>query len=215
MDSQPLLSIDCRCGASRREGAARPKRCPAAAANFTPPPLLRGQRNRRDPESAHQGSNAAACGYRTRRQNSHGIAALGDVAVAYAWHPWAGQVVRIHQVMERTTGSVTRCGVVDEGISRAQELPVWMRRCNDCARSWTSSNDHRLLGISPDAIGVEFRWKIGLENRIQHQHRCCHADQIPDGRHTPSELHSAPVDLWVLLKSFLHFIRCADSGLSF
>jgi hypothetical protein len=42
--------------------------------------------------------------------------------------------------------------------------------------------DHRLLGIAPGAIGVEFRWKIGFENRIQHQHRCCHADPIPHGR---------------------------------
>ncbi len=52
-----------------REGVARPERCPAAAANFKPPPPLRGHRNRRDPESARQGSNAAACGCRT--QNTH------------------------------------------------------------------------------------------------------------------------------------------------
>ncbi len=45
------------------------ERCPATAANFKPPPPLRGHRNRRDPESARQGSNAAACGCRT--QNTH------------------------------------------------------------------------------------------------------------------------------------------------
>jgi len=42
--------------------------------------------------------------------------------------------------------------------------------------------DHRLLGIAPSPVGVEFRWKIGLEDRVQHQHRCRHADPIPHGR---------------------------------
>ena len=36
-----------------------------------------------------------------------------------------------------------------------------------------------LLGISPGTIGVEFRWKIGFENRFQHEQRGCHADPIP------------------------------------
>src|SRR6516162_6478379 len=40
----------------------------------------------------------------------------------------------------------------------------------------------RLLGISPGTIGVEFRWKIGFENRFQHEQRCCHADPIPHAR---------------------------------
>src|SRR6516162_9417681 len=39
-----------------------------------------------------------------------------------------------------------------------------------------------LLGVSPRAIGVDFRRKIGFEDRLQHQHRCCHADPIPHGR---------------------------------
>jgi hypothetical protein len=91
-----------------------------------------GDRSRHDPAFGQQGSNAAACDCRTRRQNSHGIAAPGDVAVAYAWHPWAGQVVRIHQVVERTSGSVTRCSLVSDGISRAQEIPLWMLDAVSC-----------------------------------------------------------------------------------
>ena len=35
--------------------------------------------------------------------------------------------------------------------------------------------DHRLLGVALRAIGVLFGWKIGFEDRLQHQHRCCHA----------------------------------------
>src|SRR5271169_6887899 len=40
----------------------------------------------------------------------------------------------------------------------------------------------RLLGISPSAVGVDFRREIGFEDRLQHQHCCCHADPIPHGR---------------------------------
>ena len=31
-------------------------------------------------------------------------------------------------------------------------------------------------------LGVLFWWKIGLEDRLQYQHRCCHADPIAQGR---------------------------------
>src|SRR5215469_7447678 len=42
--------------------------------------------------------------------------------------------------------------------------------------------DHRLLGISPGAVGILLWWKIGLKDRFQHQHRCRHADPITQGR---------------------------------
>ena len=41
---------------------------------------------------------------------------------------------------------------------------------------------HRLLGVTPGAVGVLLRWKIGFEDRLQHQHCCRHADPIPQGR---------------------------------
>src|SRR6202163_325054 len=41
---------------------------------------------------------------------------------------------------------------------------------------------YRLLGVSPATVGILLRWKIGLEDRFQHQHRCRHADPIPQGR---------------------------------
>src|SRR6201997_4973307 len=41
---------------------------------------------------------------------------------------------------------------------------------------------HRLLGIAPGTVGVLLWWKIGFEDRFQHQHRCRHADPIPHGR---------------------------------
>ena len=39
-----------------------------------------------------------------------------------------------------------------------------------------------LLGVALSAVGVDFRWKVGFEDRLQHQHRCRHADPIPHGR---------------------------------
>src|SRR5215831_4885166 len=39
-----------------------------------------------------------------------------------------------------------------------------------------------LLGVARSAVGVDFRRKIGFENRFQHQQRCCHADPIPHAR---------------------------------
>src|SRR5260370_495888 len=42
--------------------------------------------------------------------------------------------------------------------------------------------DHRLLGIAPGTVGILFGWKVGFEDRFQHQHRCRHADPIPHGR---------------------------------
>src|SRR5580700_2626261 len=42
--------------------------------------------------------------------------------------------------------------------------------------------DHRLLGVAPWAVGVLLWWKIGFEDRFQHQRCCCHADPITQGR---------------------------------
>src|SRR5437588_8309188 len=39
-----------------------------------------------------------------------------------------------------------------------------------------------LLGVAPSAVGVDFRWKISFEDRLQHQQRGCHADPIPHAR---------------------------------
>src|ERR1700746_1536862 len=42
--------------------------------------------------------------------------------------------------------------------------------------------DYRLLGVAPRAGGVLLGWKVGFKDRFQHQHRCCHADSITQGR---------------------------------
>src|ERR1700747_3904840 len=39
-----------------------------------------------------------------------------------------------------------------------------------------------LLGVSPGTVGVDFRRKIGFEDRFQYEQRYCHADPIPHVR---------------------------------
>src|ERR1700720_519912 len=46
-----------------------------------------------------------------------------------------------------------------------------------------------LLGVAPSAVGVDFRRKIGFEDRLQHQHRCCQTRsrtvEMPSGLSLP------------------------------
>src|SRR5215471_12501756 len=62
---------------------------------------------------------------------------------------------------------VREIGVYDVRVATEQQL----LRLYDC-----------LLSVSPSAVGVDFRRKIGFEDRFQHQQRCCHADPIPNAR---------------------------------
>src|ERR1700732_5056509 len=51
-----------------------------------------------------------------------------------------------------------------------------------------------LLGVASSAVGVDFRWKVGFEDRLQHQQRCCHADPIPHDR--DAQRSEFAVGLW-------------------
>ena len=42
--------------------------------------------------------------------------------------------------------------------------------------------DHRLLGVAARPVGVLLWRKVGFEDRFEHQHRCCHAHPITQGR---------------------------------
>jgi hypothetical protein len=123
MVSLPTISIDCRCGASRREGVARPERCPTAAATIMRPPPVPGHRNRLGPACARQGSSVAACGCRTKLENAHGIFFRVHV---YPWHPWFGMQVAIHEVVDKADGAVFRCTLSGSRSDRGLEVPAWM-----------------------------------------------------------------------------------------
>src|ERR1700760_371309 len=72
---------------------------------------------------------------RTLRHKTHSSAVVGEVAIAYSWHPWAERTVRVHAVIERPTGSVASCSLVDGAVARVQEIPVWMLDAAACCQT--------------------------------------------------------------------------------
>src|SRR5271156_1149923 len=64
----------------------------------------------------------------TRRRNAHGTA---EREVLYSWHPWAGSIVRIHEVIEKIAGDYVRCSR-GGASSRWLELPLWMFDRAEC-----------------------------------------------------------------------------------
>jgi hypothetical protein len=76
-----------------------------------------------------------------------------------------------------------RCRLEKLGMRNAPEVvrEVGVHHIRMAAKQQFLHLDHRLLGVAPGSVGIEFRGKVGFEDRFQHQHRCCHADPIPQG----------------------------------
>ena len=71
------------------------------------------------------GPDAAAAHFTTRRSNAHRPTNPEEREVLYAWHPWAGCLVRVHEAIEKVDGIVLRCSR-DGATKRWLELPAWM-----------------------------------------------------------------------------------------
>src|SRR5258708_1482872 len=97
------------CGAARRELGG--KECAGSA------------RQRASP--AYPSPRIDAYGPRctTRRRNAHGIA---EYELLYPWHPWAGCLVHIHEVVEKAGIEVFRCSLSGQASGRWLEIPAWM-----------------------------------------------------------------------------------------
>src|SRR3954451_11471744 len=90
--------------------------------------------------------SAAGWDCTTLRHKTHGTGSGDEVEVAYAWHPWAGQSVRVHEVIERTTGASGRCSLVGAPVARLQEIPVWMLDAAACR--WMSASALPVAAVS-------------------------------------------------------------------
>src|SRR5215218_4730531 len=93
-----------------------------------------------------------------------GTAAGDEVTVAYAWHPWAGRSVRLHEVIERATGASARCGLVDAPPARLQEIPLWMldaAACRTAPDPAAGGGPFRAGGLARPALG----WCKGRDAR--------------------------------------------------
>src|SRR5450755_1190804 len=67
--------------------------------------------------------SASASHYTTRRRNAHGIT---EYELLYPWHPWAGCLVHIHEVVEKAGREVFRCSLSGRASARWLEIPAWM-----------------------------------------------------------------------------------------
>jgi hypothetical protein len=67
---------------------------------------------------------------RTRRRDAH---RTEERKVLYPWHPWAGCLVHVHEVVEKASGEVFRCNREGGRSSCWLELPNWMFDQTSCA----------------------------------------------------------------------------------
>jgi hypothetical protein len=71
---------------------------------------------------------AEGCGGRyctSRRDNAHGTDLPEGREILYLWHPWAGCMVRVHEMVKKVDGIVLRCSREGRWTERWLELPVW------------------------------------------------------------------------------------------
>jgi hypothetical protein len=93
-------------------------------------------------------------GFTTRDMHRSQITARA-VALVYNWWSWYVRAAN------------PQVGVYDFRVASEQRLFHF---------------DHRLLGVAARPVGVLLVGKVGFEDRLQRQHRCCHADPIAQGR---------------------------------
>src|SRR4030095_1862685 len=91
------------------------------------------------PACGSPGLSAVAADCTTSHHKTHSTPAGDEVTVVYAWHPWAGRPVRLHEVIERATGASARCSLVDATIMRLQEIPAWMLDASACRTARTTA----------------------------------------------------------------------------
>src|SRR5882762_10211079 len=68
-------------------------------------------------------TDAFRCRCTTRRRNAHGIT---ECELLYPWHPWAGCLVHIHEVVKKAGIEVFRCSLSGQASGRRLEIPAWM-----------------------------------------------------------------------------------------
>ena len=74
--------------------------------------------------SASRASSAVDGGCTKPRRNTHGTSVERELL--YPWHPWAGQQVHVHEVIERGDTAILRCSLSGRVSDRWLEVPAWM-----------------------------------------------------------------------------------------
>jgi hypothetical protein len=111
-------------GAGRRF-LCRPSRAQRGRAQLL---LSRERTPRENDQPTHYG---VAPGYTSERCRTH-VTETGEVL--YAWHPWFGRVVYIHEVIERGGERIRRCDLSEKQTARCMHIPAWMFDRAACLR---------------------------------------------------------------------------------
>ena len=110
-------------------GASCPRRSRVGDPS-SPPATRSSELGRRAPDGA-----AWRC--TTLRHKTHGtpLGSAGgtEATVAYAWHPWFGRSVVIHDLMVRSSGVFARCRLDGAASGALQEIPRWMLDPGACS----------------------------------------------------------------------------------
>jgi|GEM_PF-3101188 len=99
------------------------------------PPVSRLDRAYMPPSAfCAQGKNEGVRCCTTERQNTH---VTDRREVLYPWHPWSGQSVFVHDLIDKPGDAVFRCNLTGRRSDRLLEVPVWMfdrAACVACRR---------------------------------------------------------------------------------
>jgi hypothetical protein len=72
-------------------------------------------------------------------ENAHGTEFR---ELLYAWHPWFGLRVSVHQAIDRPEGLTFRCSLRGSDADRWREVPAWMFDRAACAKVRVSNDAH-------------------------------------------------------------------------
>src|SRR5215217_4814226 len=144
------------------------------------------------PEASAAGRNCT-----TRRRNAHGTE---EREVLYPWHPWAGCLVHVHEVIEKTSGAVARCHRSNDPSGCCLEVPLWMFDRVACTTMRTASGPQVDLSaiLALTALLADKRGDRSADRppsstpRVPKADWISHAGNRGDAHATPSEPSTRP-----------------------
>ena len=125
----------------------------------------------------------------TRRHKTHNTGCGDEVMVVYAWHPWAGRSIRVHDVVERAGSAAARCSLVGAPVDRLQEIPVWMLDAASCRWMSASATPAATLSALEALRSLLSQVMAGTATAPSEGTAIASGDHHHGGRHAP---HSPP-----------------------
>ena len=110
--------------------------------------------------------------------------ARGDTAkVAYAWHPWFGRLVVVHDLKSRSSGVFARCRPDGAALGALQEIPAWMLDVAVCSTMRATSVPVVSLPALKDLAALLAEGKNDRVTALQGDTRVTSRDHHQGDRH--------------------------------